>query len=75
MAAGQVVTDRIGPARLFQTFVDIDASGSLRFETVAAETLAVQALGVVNAIEIAFAVGCHVHLRDHHSIGIRTNSH
>lgn len=63
MAAGQVGADRVGSTRSFETFVDIHASGTRWLETVAAKALAVQAFGIVDAIEIAFTVGRHVHLR------------
>lgn len=63
MAAGQIGTDRVGSTRRFETFVDINASRTRWLESVAAETLAVQAFGIVDAIEIAFAIGRHIHLR------------
>jgi hypothetical protein len=62
MTAGQIGANRVGSARRFGAFVDIDASGSFRLETVAAETLTVQAFGVVDAIEIAFTNGGDIHL-------------
>lgn len=62
MTAGQIGADRIGSAGRFSAFVDIDASGARRLETVAAETLTVQALGVVDTIEIAFTDRGDIHL-------------
>ncbi len=71
MAADQVGADRVGSARSLEALVDIDASRARRGETVPAETLSVQALGVVDAVEIALAVGRDVHL---HGQNIVTSS-
>ena len=62
MATGQIGTERIGSARLFEAFVDVDASGSFSEETLEAEALAINTLGVADTIEIAFTVSRHVDL-------------
>ena len=63
VTAGQIGTKRIGSARLLEALVDINASGSFGDESLEAEALSVHALGVADTVEIAFAVGCHVNLK------------
>lgn len=62
IAAGQVGAHGARTARLLLALVDVDTGGADGFETVSAETLALHALGVVHAVEIAFAQRGHVHL-------------
>jgi len=66
VTAGQIGTKRIGSARLLEALVDINASGSFGDESLEAEALSVHALGVADTVEIAFAVGRHVHLFTRH---------
>ena len=63
VTTGQIGTQRIGSARLLEALVDIDASGSFGDESLEAEALSIHALGVADTVEIAFAVGRHVHLQ------------
>lgn len=66
VATSQIGTQRIGSTRLFEALVDIDTSGSFGDKSLEAEALSVHALGVADAVEIAFAVGRHIHLFTRH---------
>ena len=63
VATSQIGTQRIGSTRLFEALVDIDTSGSFGDKSLEAEALSVHAFGVADAVEIAFAVGRHIHLK------------
>lgn len=58
-----VSTDRCRSTRIVQTLVHVFALGCHRLETIFTETLSLDALGIVNAIEISFAEGRHVGLQ------------
>ena len=62
VASGRVSADRERTARVGGAFVDVDAGGSFGHESVATETLAVDTLGVVDAVKVALAQRGHVHL-------------
>lgn len=66
VATGQISTQRIGSARLLEALVNINASGSFGNESLEAEALSVDTLGVADTVKIAFAVGRYVHLFTRH---------
>jgi len=62
VTSGRIGADGKRSARIGGAFVDVDAGGSFGHESAAAETLAVDTLGVVDAVKVALAQRCHVHL-------------
>lgn len=69
IASPSVRADRRGSAGIFESeiraLVEIRALGTDGFETVLAEALSLDALGIVDAIEIRLAESRHVGLRTH----------
>ena len=63
MTTLQIGANRERATRTALTFIHINTSSSLRFETVDTEALAVQAFSVVDAVVVTFAVSCHVNLK------------
>lgn len=59
----RVGADRCRPTRIRKTLVNVHALGSNGFESVLAEALLFDALGVVHAIEVRFAERGHLGLK------------
>lgn len=69
VASSGVRADRRGSTGISETLVQIHAFGADRLEAVLAEALPLDALGIVDAIEIRLAEGRHVGLKNNKQIG------
>lgn len=63
IASSSVCTDRSRSTGISKAFVQIHAFGSDSFEAILAEALSLDALGIVDTIEIRFAKSRHVGLK------------